>query len=101
MCLISKQYLLIGGRDEKPSHNTYYLILLDFLINTRKDVDLLYDKKILVNYLGDNNVIKFMINNLHKDILEECLICFKMCGDGKKYIYIVRYGVCNMFRNYM
>ena len=20
--------------------------------------------------------------------LEECLICFKMCGDGKKYIYV-------------
>ena len=22
---------------------------------------------------------------------------FKMCRDGKKYIYIVRYGVCNMY----
>ena len=26
-------------------------------------------------------------------LLEECLICFKMCGDGKEYVYIVRYGV--------
>ena len=26
--------------------------------------------------------------------LEECLIYFKMCGDDKKYVYIVRYGVC-------
>ena len=34
-------------------------------------------------------------------LLEECLICFKMCGDGKKHIYFVRYGVCNMYRNYM
>ena len=33
--------------------------------------------------------------------LEECLTWFKMCGDGKKYIYFVRYGVCNMYRNYM
>ena len=34
-------------------------------------------------------------------LLEECLICFKMCGDGKEYVYIVRYGVCNMYGNYM
>ena len=33
--------------------------------------------------------------------LEECLICFKMSGDDKKHIYFVRYGVCNMYRNYM
>ena len=25
--------------------------------------------------------------------LEECLICFKICGDDKEYVYIVRYGV--------
>ena len=30
--------------------------------------------------------------------LEECLLCFKMYGDGKKYIYFVRYGVCIMYR---
>ena len=33
--------------------------------------------------------------------LEECLICFKMCGDGKKHIYFVRYGVCNMYKSYI
>ena len=33
--------------------------------------------------------------------LEECLIYFKMCGDDKKYVYIVRYGICNMYGNYM
>ena len=33
--------------------------------------------------------------------LEECLLCFKMCGDGKKYIDFVRYSVCNMYRNYI
>ena len=26
---------------------------------------------------------------------------FKICGDGKKYVYIVRYGVCNMYGDYM
>ena len=34
-------------------------------------------------------------------LLEECLIYFKMCGEDKKYVYIVRYGVCNMYENYM
>ena len=33
--------------------------------------------------------------------LEECLIYFKMCGDGKEYAYIVRCGVCNIYGNYM
>ena len=32
-------------------------------------MDFLCDKKILVNYLGDNNAIKSMINNLNKDII--------------------------------
>ncbi|KAM3702464.1 hypothetical protein ACJW31_04G027700 [Castanea mollissima] len=52
----------------KNSYLTDYFILLDLLINTRKDVDLLCDKKILVNYLGDHNSVKSMINNLNKDI---------------------------------
>ena len=33
--------------------------------------------------------------------LEECLIYFNMCGNGKNYVYIVKYDVCNMYRNYM
>ncbi|KAM4126192.1 hypothetical protein ACB094_01G369600 [Castanea mollissima] len=35
---------------------TDYLITLDFLIHTPKDMDLLCDKEIVVNYLGDNKV---------------------------------------------
>ena len=33
--------------------------------------------------------------------LEECLISFKMYGDGKKYIYILRYGVCKIWEKYV
>ncbi|KAM3750298.1 hypothetical protein ACB098_04G026600 [Castanea mollissima] len=51
------------------AYHTDYFILLDLLINTRKDVDFLCDNKILVNYLRDNNVVKFMINNLNTDII--------------------------------
>ncbi|XP_030937333.1 UPF0481 protein At3g47200-like isoform X3 [Quercus lobata] len=50
---------------------TDYFIFMDFLINSRKDVDLLTKKKILVNYLGDNNAVMSMINNLNKGIVSE------------------------------
>ena len=33
--------------------------------------------------------------------LEECLISFKMYGDGKKYICFVRYGVCEIHEKYV
>ena len=32
-----------------------------------------------------------------KMFLEECLICFKMYEDNKKYICFVRYGVCKIY----
>ena len=41
-----------------------------------------------------------------KMFLKECLTCFEIYGNSKKYIYIyiymfVRYGVCNMYRKYV
>ncbi|KAK9997271.1 hypothetical protein SO802_021957 [Lithocarpus litseifolius] len=47
---------------------TDYFFLMNSLINTRKDVDFLREKKILVNYLSDNNAPNSMINNLNKGI---------------------------------
>nr|XP_023890151.1 UPF0481 protein At3g47200-like [Quercus suber]XP_023890152.1 UPF0481 protein At3g47200-like [Quercus suber]POE63883.1 upf0481 protein [Quercus suber] len=55
----------------KDTYFTDYLFLMDSLINTREDVDLLCDKKILVNYLGDNNAAMSMIDNLNKGIVWE------------------------------
>ncbi|KAM3709821.1 hypothetical protein ACB098_02G205000 [Castanea mollissima] len=46
----------------------FYLIL-DHLVNTSKDVDLLIDKGIIVNWLGDSNTVKCMINNLNLGII--------------------------------
>ncbi|KAM4118447.1 hypothetical protein ACB094_02G203500 [Castanea mollissima] len=46
----------------------FYLIL-DHLVNTSKDVDLLSDKGIIVNWLGDSNTVKCMINNLNLGII--------------------------------
>ena len=47
---------------------TDFYLILDRLINTTKDVDLLCDKEIIVNSLGDNNVVTSMISNLNRGI---------------------------------
>ena len=38
-------------------------------VRNKNDVDLLCDKKILVNHLGDNNAATLMINNLNEGIV--------------------------------
>ncbi|KAM3731423.1 hypothetical protein ACB098_12G162600 [Castanea mollissima] len=43
---------------------TDFFVILDFLIDTSKDVDLLCDKGILVNYLGDSNAAASVVNSL-------------------------------------
>ncbi|XP_023890200.1 UPF0481 protein At3g47200 [Quercus suber] len=48
---------------------TDYFFFMDLLIDTKEDVHLLCDKKILVNYLGDNNAATLMINSLNKGII--------------------------------
>lgn len=48
---------------------TDYLIILDFLINTPKDMDLLCDKEIVINYLGDNQVATSVVNCLNTNVL--------------------------------
>ena len=46
-----------------------YFLFMDTLMKTRKDVDLLCEKKLLFNYLGDNDAAKCMISNLNRGIL--------------------------------
>ena len=43
---------------------TDYFIFMDLFIRTRKDVDLLRDKNILVSFLGDSYAAEFMIKNI-------------------------------------
>ncbi|XP_058008430.1 UPF0481 protein At3g47200-like isoform X2 [Hevea brasiliensis] len=45
-----------------------YIWILDFLINTEKDVDLLVRKEIIVNLLGDNKTVAKLVNNLCLEI---------------------------------
>ncbi|KAF2315270.1 hypothetical protein GH714_038659 [Hevea brasiliensis] len=46
-----------------------YISILDFLINTEKDVDLLVRKEIIVNLLGDNKTVAKLVNNLCLEII--------------------------------
>ncbi|KAG4952357.1 hypothetical protein JHK85_046224 [Glycine max] len=47
---------------------TQYRKILDFLINTEKDVNVLVDKKIIVNWMGDANAVATMVNSLGSNI---------------------------------
>jgi hypothetical protein len=40
-----------------------YIVLLDFLIDTKEDVELLVQKKIIVNWLGSNKAVAIMVNH--------------------------------------
>ena len=53
---------------KKPLYFTDFFLILDRLANTTTDVDLPSDKGIVVNSLGDNNVVTFIINNLNRGI---------------------------------
>ena len=56
----------IYSRDEHVISDFY--LILDYLVNTSKDVDLLSDKGVVVNHLGASNTVTCMINNLNKGI---------------------------------
>ncbi|KAF2300969.1 hypothetical protein GH714_018714 [Hevea brasiliensis] len=47
-----------------------YIGLMDYLINTVNDVELLVKKKIIVNWLGDHNAAAALVNKLQLQILE-------------------------------
>nr|POE64075.1 upf0481 protein [Quercus suber] len=53
-----------------------YIILLDNLINTEEDVDLLVEKKVIVNWLGDNEAVAKLINKLREQIVEANHSCY-------------------------
>jgi hypothetical protein len=48
-----------------------YILLLDSLINTEKDVDLLVEKKVIVNQVGSDEAVARLVNKLGHQILTE------------------------------
>ena len=60
---------------------TDYFVLLDFLTNTTKDMDLLCRSGIVDSFLGNGDAATLVVNNLHKNILwvglstDYCKLC--------------------------
>ncbi|KAL1307562.1 UPF0481 protein At3g47200-like isoform X1 [Arachis ipaensis] len=52
------------------SYITDYIAVLDLLINTEKDVDLLVKSGIIVNWLGDSNAVAELFNGLWKNVAQ-------------------------------
>ena len=52
----------------RKAYITDFYLILDHLINTTKDVDLLSDEGIIDNGLGDSNAVTYIISNLNKGI---------------------------------
>ncbi|XP_054815266.1 UPF0481 protein At3g47200-like, partial [Prosopis cineraria] len=55
----------------RESYITDYAMVLDCLINTHKDVDVLVHKKIVANYVGDTNDVAAVVNGLSKNVVHE------------------------------
>ncbi|KEH17301.1 hypothetical protein MtrunA17_Chr6g0457371 [Medicago truncatula] len=51
------------------SYITDYVVVLDFLINTGKDADILVRKEILTNLLGDSDSVANLFNRLCKNVI--------------------------------
>ncbi|XP_075645589.1 LOW QUALITY PROTEIN: UPF0481 protein At3g47200 [Castanea sativa] len=47
-----------------------YIMLLDYVINTREDVELFVENKIIINKLGSNELVATMVNDLGLEIVE-------------------------------
>ncbi|KAK2370102.1 hypothetical protein QL285_083184 [Trifolium repens] len=50
------------------SYITDYIFVLEFLINTERDVDILVEKEILVNVFGDSDSVAKVFNRLCKNV---------------------------------
>nr|POF24974.1 hypothetical protein CFP56_52089 [Quercus suber] len=53
-----------------------YIVLLDHLINTAEDVDVLVEKNVIVNWLGNNEAVATLINKLCEQIVEGNHSCY-------------------------
>ncbi|XP_075645571.1 UPF0481 protein At3g47200-like [Castanea sativa] len=69
-----------------------YIVLLDHLINTEADVDLLVEKNIIVNWLGNNKAVAILINHLCQQIVEGNHSCYFDLSEKIKDHYSSRWS---------
>ena len=62
-----------------------YIVLLDHLINTAANVDLLVKKNVIVNWLGNNKVVATLINGLCQQIVEGNSCYFELSEEIKNH----------------
>ncbi|XP_031259648.1 UPF0481 protein At3g47200-like [Pistacia vera] len=67
------------------THICNYIDLMDALINTRKDVDLLVDHRIISNCVGDHDSIKVMFNRLCLEITPSTSCYLDICKRLKEH----------------
>jgi hypothetical protein len=59
-----------------------YVALLDYLIDTEKDVELLVQKKVIVNNIGSNQAVEDVINKLCLEIVVHDQSCYSDLGEN-------------------
>lgn len=66
---------------------TSYIIFMDSLINTPKDVELLVKHKIIENLLGESQLVADLFNNLYKEVVvqQDDFYFAKICDDLNNY----------------
>lgn len=67
-------------------HICDYVFLMDSLINSTKDEDLLIRNGIIVNYLGNSEELAILINKLSKDIVNGFPSSLCLCDAGLCFI---------------
>ncbi|TXG58330.1 hypothetical protein EZV62_016159 [Acer yangbiense] len=70
-------------------HFTTYVTLLDYLINTTKDVEYLCDRNIIDNNLGTDAEIAQFINSMGKDVAFDPYLCYlsELFNDVNEYYH--------------
>ncbi|KAK2650747.1 hypothetical protein Ddye_018236 [Dipteronia dyeriana] len=67
------------------THICNFILQMDFLIKTEKDVDLLVDQGIIFSRLGDNATVATMFNNLSIQITPSQSIYHVICKKLKEH----------------
>jgi hypothetical protein len=63
-----------------------YVLLLDDLIDTEKDVNLLVEKKVITNNIGSNAAVATLINRLSLEIVVEVFCYSSLCQEIISYL---------------
>ncbi|KAI4332249.1 hypothetical protein L6164_017173 [Bauhinia variegata] len=64
-----------------------FVYLMDFLINTEKDVDVLVENGIFFNWLGDNDAVAKLFNSLGKGIMFDSKSRYSILFDDMNIFY--------------